>query len=247
MIGHFSPEYLCLAVGNSRLHWAYFRNNNLENSWDTSHSLTSHPIQEYLQRNIPLYIASVVFNQTTIWQQYPQAITISLPDIPLDNLYPTLGIDRALTSLGAGEKHGFPCLVIDGGTALTFTGVDGERNLVGGAILAGLKLQLESLLTNTAALPKTLFPENIDRRWAMDTQGAITSGIIYTIRAGIRDFVEDWLSLFPNSKIVITGGDAELIFNYLDQNLIKNQKLILDQNLIFWGMQQVHFLDNKTN
>jgi len=44
---------------------------------------------------------------------------------------------RALAVLGAGKKYGFPCLVIDAGTALTFTGVDRDKKLVGGAIDPG--------------------------------------------------------------------------------------------------------------
>jgi type III pantothenate kinase len=39
-------------------------------------------------------------------------------------LYSTMGCDRALAAYGAGEKYGYPTLVIDGGTALTLTGDD---------------------------------------------------------------------------------------------------------------------------
>lgn len=75
----------------------------------------------------PIVIASVVPSQTHLWQTwldrtaYPHRI-LSLADIPLAGLYPTLGIDRALAGLGVGQHLGFPCLTIDGGTALTFTG-----------------------------------------------------------------------------------------------------------------------------
>ena len=70
---------------------------------------------------------------------------IGLEDIPLEGLYPSLGVDRALALWGAGATWGFPCLVIDGGTALTLTGGNGDGFLVGGAILPGLRLQLQSL------------------------------------------------------------------------------------------------------
>jgi type III pantothenate kinase len=76
---------------------------------------------------VPIVIASVVPHQTDLWQTwldrsaYPYRI-LSLADIPLAGLYPTLGIDRALAGLGVGQRLGFPCLTIDGGTALTFTG-----------------------------------------------------------------------------------------------------------------------------
>jgi len=63
----------------------------------------------------------VVPNQRELWANYGNLRIITLKDIPLLDLYPTFGIDRALAVLGAGKKYGFPCLVIDAGTALTFT------------------------------------------------------------------------------------------------------------------------------
>jgi type III pantothenate kinase len=247
-------EYLCLAIGNSRLHWAYFQDCCLKYVWDSLHysqvddraphtrsaSKTSGSLLDCLfpsniPKNLPLYIASVVPQQTEIWQKYPQTKIITLSDLPLQNLYPTLGIDRALAILGAGIKYGFPCLVIDGGTALTFTGVDENRNLVGGAILAGLKLQFTALAKNTAALPKVSLSPEFPNCWATDTEGAIISGILHTIIAGIEYFIEDWRSKYPQSQVIITGGDGAIIINYLAPKI----KLVLDENIIFWGMQSL--------
>lgn len=45
-------------------------------------------------------------------------------------------------------------LVIDAGTALTFTAADADQRLVGGAILPGLGLQRSSLAQKTATLPR---------------------------------------------------------------------------------------------
>ena len=79
----------------------------------------------------PIVIASVVPSQTELWQRWldrqahPYRI-LQLADIPLAGLYATLGIDRALAGLGVGQRLGFPCLTIDGGTALTFTGFANE-------------------------------------------------------------------------------------------------------------------------
>ena len=86
-------------------------------------------------------LASVVPSQTALWQIYPNVHIINLDQIPLQGVYPTLGIDRALALWGAGKTWGFPMLVIDAGTAMTFTGADANQCLVGGAILPGLGLQ----------------------------------------------------------------------------------------------------------
>jgi type III pantothenate kinase len=173
-------DWLALMIGNSHLHWAYFKGNILTKTWDTSHEVISPP------ESCPLYIASVVASQTAIWETFPQSHLITLEQIPLKELYPTLGIDRALGVWGMGNQWGFPCLMIDGGTALTLTGVGGDRVLVGGVILPGLGLQFEMLHQKTAALPNVSLPETLPKRWGLNTPDAITSGVIYPIVAGIK-------------------------------------------------------------
>ena len=94
--------------------------------------------------------------------------------------------------MGAGETYGYPVLVIDGGTALTITGIDANRRLIGGAILPGLRLQLRSLSVGTAALPEIILPQQLPPRWSNNTPDSIASGILYTVSAGISDFIQDW-------------------------------------------------------
>ncbi|MGB3401350.1 MAG: pantothenate kinase [Microcoleaceae cyanobacterium] len=204
--------WLGLVIGNSRYHWAKFQGDLLLKYWDTDY-LNPQDYQE--DQTIPIFLASVVGQQTILWQQLSQVKVMTLADLPLNNLYPTLGIDRGLAVLGLGVEYGLPALMIDAGTALTFTGVDGDKNLIGGAILPGLKLQFSTLSQRTAALPDVNIPRNLPQRWAINTTVAIESGITYTILAGIRDFIEAWLRDFQDSKIAITGGDRQIIFNYI--------------------------------
>ncbi len=213
----YSPEsdnlWLGLIIGNSRLHWAKFQGDLLLEYWDTDYL---DPLQYNIDQTIPILLASVVPQQTILWQQLTNVRVITLADLPLKNLYPTLGIDRALAVLGIGTKWAKPALVIDGGTALTFTGVDEAQNLIGGAILPGLKLQFSALSQQTAALPSVEMPSQLPPRWGLTTPEAIESGILYTLLAGIRDFIQAWLRNFPESLIAITGGDRDLILNYLN-------------------------------
>ena len=187
---------------------------------------------------LPLVLASVVPQQTAIWQSYPDVRIITLDQLPIGGLYPTLGIDRALAVLGAGNQFGWPILLIDAGTALTFTGADVNRYLVGGAILPGLGLQLSSLGKKTAGLPLVSLPENLPNRWATDTAGAIQSGVVYATVAGVRDFIEDWRCLFPDSKIALTGGDRTLLLKYLTAAFPQTASwaLIDAPEAIFWGI-----------
>lgn len=228
-------NWLGLMIGNSRFHWALFDGEVLKNTFDCEHHFTP----KELPLDLPLFLASVVPEKVT---QGPNTTIISLTDIPLRGIYPTMGIDRALAVYGAGETWGFPCLVIDGGTALTFTGVSETKMLVGGAILPGLGLQLKSLSRQTAALPEVQLNNNLPPRWALATPAAIESGVIYTIIAGIRDFLEHWSAQFPASKVVLTGGDGELLFSYLQQQYPEiAQKIVVDAHIIFWGMRSLVF------
>ncbi|MEG4441025.1 pantothenate kinase [Microcoleus sp. AT9_B5] len=186
---------------------------------------------------LPLIVASVVTQQTAIWQSYPDVRIITLDQLPIGGLYPTLGIDRALAVLGAGNQLGWPVLLIDAGTALTFTGADVNRYLVGGAILPGLGLQLSSLSKKTAGLPLVSLPENLPHRWATYTAGAVQSGVVYATVAGVRDFIEDWRCLFPDSKIAVTGGDRTMLLKYLTAAFPDTAAGLIDApEAIFWGI-----------
>jgi type III pantothenate kinase len=232
---------ILLVAGNSRLHWGYVVGWELIQRWDTPHLLQDlqelpASLRAYLL-DLPIYGATVVPSQQELISRLVRINWLTLESIPLENVYPSLGIDRALAVYGAGKRYGFPCLVIDAGTALTFTGVDGSRSLVGGGILPGLGLQLGSLGEKTAQLPQIILPSHLPPRWAKNTRDAIASGILYTLLAGIRSFSQDWWRQFPESDIFLTGGDAPFLYNFLQQlepAIAKRMKVDLD--LAFWGL-----------
>lgn len=234
-------------IGNSRLHWGYFANNQLQKTWNTLkgdslrelEDIIPPDIKNYLTLEIPLYVASVVPSATRLYLQLPQTIIIDVQAIPLQGIYKTMGCDRTLALWGGGCMYKFPCLVIDSGTALTFTGANENRELVGGAILPGVKLQIETLFFNTAALPEVEVLEKFVPRWAKDTPNAIQSGVIYSILGGLKGFIDDWLDKYPSSSIILTGGDTFLLKQYLQKiyPLLAGQ-IIFDSDLIFYGMKE---------
>jgi len=65
-----------------------------------------------------------------------------------------------------------------------------------GAILRSWLAQ--SLAQRTGGLPLVDIGDlSLPPRWALNTTEAIQSGVIYTIIAGIRDFIEAWRQDFP--------------------------------------------------
>ncbi len=229
-----AQPWLALAIGNSRLHWGWFDRAELLHAWDTPHlnedeihqltanRLDFHCCPQVFSSQSPavsqpeLWLASAVPRQTVLWQSYPHTRTIALSDISLDGLYPTLGIDRALAAWGASQQRQ-PVLVNDGGTALTLTGVNAAAQLVGGAIWPGLRLQFRSLSQATAALPDINAFTDLPSRWAMNTMDAIRSGVLYSTTAGLQSFITAWQQQYPDSAIILTGGDGALLQQALTQ------------------------------
>jgi type III pantothenate kinase len=240
-------EWLALAIGNSRLHWAYFDGQEIKQTWHSAYFTPTTDWRKTAQpdwlipANIPLYLASVVPTQTAQWQPFAQKV-LTLADVPLNGLYPTVGIDRALAALGAGETYGYPLLLIDAGTALTITGINADRQFIGGAIWPGLRLQWQALHQGTAALPDFQTNFKLANRWAMNTAEAIASGIFHSTLAGIRDFYLDWQSQFPETALVITGGDGKFLYLSLQSNVSWQHELKSlkhSDSAVFWGMSVV--------
>jgi type III pantothenate kinase len=258
-----TQDWLILSIGNSRLHWAWFQNDRLQASWDTKH-LDGTTIQwlvlsqfnfqkcKLLPQGVTvprwtttpdLWIASVVPQQMLSWQQYLTVRPLTLDQVPLAGKYKTLGIDRALSLWGAITTTSGPALVIDGGTALTLTAADSNKQLAGGAILPGLQTQFKSLKQSTAALPQ-LEPNHLPDRWAMGTPEAIQSGILHTVLSGLEAFILDWLQREPNSQIVFTGGDGPWLYQQLGARLtphllLGKTNISVDRNLLFWGAKAI--------
>lgn len=203
---------LAIAIGNTRIQIGIFCNGNL-----TSHAACAHGMMPKLAEMEfeRVAIASVVPHLKTIWHDFPQTQIITSPMVPLTGVYPTMGLDRVLAGWGAADMYQTATLVIDCGTALTFTGISSDRHFVGGAILAGLRTQLLSLKQATAALPLVNLPETLPPRWALDTAGSIQSGLMFGAIATVDNFIQDWQRLYPQSSIILTGGDSPLLAPWL--------------------------------
>jgi len=167
-----ADRWRSLMVGNSRWHWGEWTGDQLDRPWDDPQP------PEDDQAQGPVWAASVVPGAIDRWRDRADWHEITLADVPIAGIYSTLGIDRALAVLGAGQRYGFPAVVIDGGTALTLTAVDPNRQLIGGAIAPGLGLQLRSLTEKTAALPPVLPPDTALTLTAVDPNRQLIGGAI---------------------------------------------------------------------
>ncbi|MFN5965944.1 MAG: type III pantothenate kinase [Pseudanabaena sp.] len=228
-------NYLAIAIGNTRIKAVFFGSDHqiLEEYAFTHDQLPILEAQLADRDFAHIAIASVVPELITNWHHLPQTQIIKTCDVPLRGLYATMGCDRALAAYGAGEIYGYPVLVIDAGTAIDLTGINDQKTLVGGAIVAGLRSQFLSLYQNTSALPDLHVPTALPNRWGIDTNSSIQAGISQILLTGLQAYINDWRSQFPDSKVIITGGDGEYLVNW------GLQVDIIDKNLIFWGIWEL--------
>ncbi len=71
----------------------------------------------------------------------------------------SIGADRLANAVAVTELYGFPAIVVDFGTAVTFDIVSGERKYIGGVIAPGLEAITNFLYQRTALLPKISLKE----------------------------------------------------------------------------------------
>jgi type III pantothenate kinase len=124
-----------------------------------------------------------------------------------------VGADRLVNALAVARLYGVPAIVVDFGTATTFDCVARDGAYVGGAIAAGLELQLEALASHTARLPRIELVEPA-KAIGTDTISAMQSGIVLGYRAMTTGLLERLrLELARMERvdeqaiqIVITGG-----------------------------------------
>ncbi|MDO4804552.1 MAG: type III pantothenate kinase [Lachnospiraceae bacterium] len=146
----------------------------------------------------------------------------------------TVGADLVVDSVAALAEYGAPCIVIDMGTATTITVVDDKKRYIGGAIIPGVMVSLESLVSGTSQLPRIPM-EAPKRAVASNTVDSMKSGIIFGQAAlidGMIDRFEEELG-YP-CTVVATGGLAGTIIPNC------RKEIILDKMLMLKGLRIIY-------
>ncbi len=120
-----------------------------------------------------------------------------------------LGSDLLANAVAAYARYKKAALVVDFGTALTFTAVSGTGAILGVSIAAGLRGAMQVLAGNTAQLPTVELvppPSALPRT----TVHSIQAGIVHGYIGLIREIVHRMSSEMGEKPMVIaTGGQAE--------------------------------------
>jgi type III pantothenate kinase len=127
-----------------------------------------------------------------------------------------VGADRIANAI-AGAKL-FPeknLIIIDYGTATTFCAISKNKEYLGGVIIPGLRLMMESLEANTSKLPKVSIVrcKNVV---AKSTVEGIQAGLYLTTLSATKHITQEIKNQYfetSQTTIVGTGGFARLYEN----------------------------------
>lgn len=146
----------------------------------------------------------------------------------------TVGSDMIVDAVAAIKEHPCPIIIIDMGTATTLSAVDKNGCYVGGVILPGLRISLDTLSSKTAQLPSISLdipPKVIGK----NTIDCMRSGIMYgnaSMIDGIIDRMEEELG--QPATLVATGGLSRFVTPLCRHKIIYDDALLLKGLLILY-------------
>lgn len=124
-----------------------------------------------------------------------------------------VGADRIANSIAATQLYpNKNILIVDIGTATTFCALSSEKDYLGGAITAGLRLCMEALVSKTAKLPSveiTQMKEALGRSTVENIQSGLYFGHLGAIKEITKNLTDE---CFDGKKpfVIGTGGFAHL-------------------------------------
>lgn len=129
------------------------------------------------------------------------------PLLPLQILRPyEIGTDLVANALAAYTRYQRNCVVVDFGTALTFTTVSASGEILGVAIAPGLKTAIRALFANTAQLPEVPI-ELPASALGTSTTHAIQAGVVLGYEGMVRFLLQRIRTELNNDCVAVaTGG-----------------------------------------
>ncbi len=233
-------------IGNTSTAFGIFKGKKLIRSWkvSTGHVVSGKPIN--LPDGIGRAIMSSVVPKATpmvsraISRRYGTKPLILGKNIkaPIKNLYKKpkqVGQDRLVDAVAVKELYGYPAIVVDFGTAITFDVVSRKGDYLGGLIFPGIETSLNALSEKAALLPKITVvpPKGLIGR---DTADSMRSGVFHGIGALCDGVISRLKKKLGPMTVIATGGHAKLIsgfsrsIKYIDPHLTLHGLRIIAEN-----------------
>ncbi len=148
-----------------------------------------------------------------------------------------VGPDLIAAAVAGYRKYGGPIILVDMGTATTFSRVDRQGRFEGVAICPGLKISAEALSRKIPYLPEVPlnFPE---RLLGKNTVESLQSGLLYGHVAMIEGMVARLSLRYGDvAQVIACGGISHIIKDLCKAITIYEPYLILDGIRMIFGKQ----------
>jgi type III pantothenate kinase len=222
-------DYLLIDISNSYAKFAFASTGRvLAPTRIPTSELSSGVVARFLgKRNVgKIVVSSVVPAKNSTILKAAGKVNVLWVDwklkLGVDIDYPnpqSIGADRLANAAAVTALYGFPAIVVDFGTAVTFDIVSGRRAYIGGVIAPGLEAMTNFLYRRTALLPKLSLKEP-RRAVGKSTIQAMLSGAVFGYRGLVREILTQVRAeQFSHKKVhvVATGGYARLIAQRLPE------------------------------
>ncbi len=158
-------------------------------------------------------------------------------DIRLDDPA-QIGADLVVGAVAALQLHRPPLIVIDMGTATTFSAIDTQGRFAGGVIAPGLRLSMDSLSGNTSQLPRVSLDAPA-KCIGTNTVASMQSGAIFGSAAmldGMIDRIDEELG--GGTYVIATGGLAGRVIPCCRRDIHYEPDLLLIGLAVLWEKNQ---------
>ena len=146
-----------------------------------------------------------------------------------------LGNDLIVDAVAGINEYPVPQIIIDMGTATTFSVVDRDKNYIGGIITTGMSVSFNALVSRTSQLPKIAF-ELPEKLVGTNTIDCLKSGVMYSTASAIDGMIsrieEDMGEI---CTVILTGGLAGLIAPLCKSDIIYDDELLLKGLMIIYN------------
>jgi type III pantothenate kinase len=216
---------LTVDIGNTSISFGVFKGKELLRSWKvfTNLAISGKPVKLPAAGIDRAIISSVVPKATpvikrTITRKYGIRPLVLGENIkaPIKNLYRKprqVGQDRLVDAVAVKELYGYPAIVVDFGTALTFDVISGRGESLGGLIFPGIETSLNALSEKAALLPRITVvpPKGLVGR---DTVDSMRSGVFYGIGSLCDGIISKLRKKYGPVRVIATGGHAEIVAEF---------------------------------
>ena len=151
-----------------------------------------------------------------------------------------IGTDLVANAMAALHQYQRDCIIVDFGTALTFTAVSKERQIQGVSIAPGISTAIRSLAGNTAQLPEVplILP---DSPLGKSTIHAIQSGTLYGYIGLVKEMLSQIREEVGEQYISLATGGLSAILTPLQKEFLEINPLLTLEGLKLIGERLASF------